>query len=691
MEFTSWYIGDLYETVVALANMSSSMAGSVINLLFLFVVFLLLFRAFISFMHRKFGSAGISLLYVFLLGFLFLGSGSYYINYVNITGFTKDDSARLDQTAPSDSYQYAKVSGETQNGTVKIPANRDIQDANTIRYRLDNIPHVYVIPAFMDEVAVSLATAAGIGRTGDYYTLAVARNPNVVFTMAANQMLYDYVKGKDGYALCEFAQKFSRCFRKHDSLRMLGACQELGQHSDYKLSPITEEICDDMVRQYGNHMQGFLDLTIKKYANTNDTYKAIYQSYSQMAQQLKNSDYKGLPPPVKEQLEKSIDNSLEIAESIVRKADDNGEIARALSDSWFLSHFAQYLGMAFKEFLASLGKSWLIQTLLVQNEIVVFLSFFLLPLVVLVTFLTNNFKYLTEYAFGYLLLKLQLPLWVIGHYLVTGHVFNNLLASPSINGFLLGLIQSGEINNSDILVNTITAGVTSLGIGSLFLFGKSAAGGIQQGVAAGGEIVKGAMEIGAMALQAGMAIATAGTSLAGQAGIAASGAAKLAGSAGSAAGSAVGSGVGKAIQSMASAKTFSQFVGGATQLATEGIKALGQKVIQRNFTKHPTTKLADGQGNFITFNNKTGSIQSIDASDKESFNKFTDALKRSGYKVKTGENRATNEHFLIAEDVHGRQSRFVGKNGKFVFDRNGSDKEIHIDTITGGREMKEVK
>jgi len=33
----------------------------------------------------------------------------------------------------------------------------------------------------------------------------------------------------------------------------------------------------------------------------------------------------------------------------------------------------------------------------------------------------------------------------------------------------------------------------------------------------------------------------------------------------------------------------------------------------------------------------------------------------------------------------------VGKNGKFVFDRNGSDKEIHIDTITGGREMKEVK
>jgi hypothetical protein len=688
MEFTSWFIGDLFNTFNALASMSSSMAGSVINLLFLFVVFLLLFRAFSAFMHRKFGSAGLNILYVFIIGFLFLGTGSYYLNYVNITGFTEDDSKRLDSTAPSTSMQV-KVSGESNPPNVSLITGRI--DANTLKFRLDNIPNVYAIPAFMDEVAVSLATAAGLGRSGNYYTLAVMRDPNVVFTMVANQMLVDSVKGQKADALCKFYQKFSNCFEEYDAFKMTRACQSIYSQNASDLVTITEAECDNMIKQFGTYMQGFLDQTIKQYADSNDTYKAIYNSYSQMAQQLQKSDFKALPPPVKSKIEASLKNILTTTEYTISKADDEGEIARKLADNWFGSNIIQYLGMVFKEILSSLGKSWLIQTLLVQNELVIYLSFYLLPLVVLVTFLTNNFKYLAEYAFGYLLLKLQLPLWVIGHYLATGHVFNNLLASPTINGYLLELVQSGEINNSDILVNTITAGITSLGVGSLFLFGKSAAGGIQQGVAAGGEILKGVMEIGKMAIQTGLALASGGMALAGQMDVATAGVGKLAGGAANAVGGGVGGGVGKALQTMTTARTPSQFVGGAVQLATEGFKALGGEVIKRKFTKHPTTKVADDKGNHITFDNKTGAIQEIDASDEKSLSKLTDTLKESGYMVQMKKNRKTGERSLIVRDVHGKFSIFTEKDGKFVYDKDKKgNNELHINSIAGGREIRPV-
>jgi hypothetical protein len=689
MEFTSWFIGDLFNTINAIASMSSSMAGSVINILFLFVVFLLLFRAFSAFMHRKFETAGLNILYVFILGFLFLGTGTYYINYVNITGFTEDDSKRLDSTAPSTSMKV-KVNGESNPPNVSLLSGKI--DANKLKFKLDNIPNVYAIPAFMDEVAVSLAKAAGLDRSGDYYTLAVMRDPNVVFTMTANQMLVDSVKGQKADALCKFYQKFANCFEEYNAFKMTRACRRIGKLNASDVEPITEAECKNMIRQYGVYMQGFLDQTIGQYADKNDTYRAIYKSYSQMAQQLQNSDYTALPPPVKSKIEESLKNILTATEYTISKADDEGEIARKLTDPWFGSHLIQYLGMVFKEIMSSLGKSWLVQTLLVQNELVIFLSFYLLPLVVLITFLTNNFKYLAEYAFGYLLLKLQLPLWVIGHYLATGHVFNNLLASPTINGYLLELVQSGEINNSDILVNTVTAGITSLGIGSLFLFGKSAAGGIQQGVAAGGEILRGAMEIGKMAIQTGLALASGGAALAGQLGVAAAGAGKLAGGAASAAGSAVGGvggGVGKALQTLTTAGTPSQFVGGMAQLASEGVKALGNEVIKRKFTKHPTTKVADGKGNHITVNNQTGAIQEIDPSDDKSLRMFMDTLKESGHKVWIDKNEETGKQSIVVEDVHGKTSIFKEQDGKFVFDKDKeSNNELHINNITGGREIR---
>jgi hypothetical protein len=648
--------------------MSSSMAGSVVNILFLFVVFLLLFRAFASFMHGKFGLASLNIFYVFILGFLFLGAGSYYINYVNITGFVEDDSKRLNSTAPSDSMHY-EVNGESNNPPKASIITGKI-DANTVKYRLDNIPHVYVIPAFMDEIAVSLATAAGLGRSGDYYTLAVMRDPNVVFTMTANQMLIDSVKGKSPVALCKFYQEFSNCFEEYNKFKMIRACQSLGNQNYSDVVTITKEECDNMIKQYGTYMQGFLDQTVRKYADKNDTYKAIYESYSQMAQQLQKSDFKAIPPPVKSKIEESLKNVLTTTEYVISKTDDEGEIARKLTDSWFGSNFIQYLGMVFKDIISSIGKSWLVQTLLVQNEIVIYLSFYLLPLVVLITFLTNNFKYLTEYAFGYLLLKLQLPLWVIGHYLATGHVFNNLLASPTINGFLIELVQSGEINNSDILVNTITAGITSLGVGALFLFGKSAAGGIQQGVAAGGEILRGAMEV------IKTTAAVAGVAVGGAVGLAGAGALSRLGAVGE---STMGA-VGNALSNIAGANTVSGLITATSRGAGEILGAVRTSKLASMPIKMLDT-ITSKSGQFFT-DEATGRLEKMRLSNPGAINDVMNRLKENGYKTKL---KGNGDIFILTVRNEDGEIDYISKDGgrSFETDNQKGDKDYKQISISG--------
>lgn len=673
MEFTSWFIGDLFNTINALANMSSSMAGSVINLLFLFVVFLLLFRAFTAFMHRKFGLAGLNILYVFIIGFLFLGAGTYYVNYVDVTGFVEDDSSRLNGTSQPDSTRV-QVNGESKNGTVNLPATKDPDKA---RYRLDHIPHMYVIPAFMDEIAVSLATAAGLDRTGNYYTLAVMRDPSVVFTMAANQMIADNIKGTDVKGLCIFYTEAFICFlndRDPQSDEMINACREYTgwNESNFAVIKSSLNVCSGLLKQYGQYMETFLNQTIKQQADKGDsTYKAIYDAYIHTANQLELSGKPdALPPPVRSQIQSSISGILSSIQAVLSKEGGTGGISRALVSGNPIVHLIQYLGMSFKEFLASIGESWLVQTLLIQNELVIFLSFYLLPLIILVTFLTNNFKYLTEYAFGYLLLKMQLPLWVVGHYLATGHVFNNLLASPTMNGFLIELVQNGDVNNSALLTNTITAGITSLGIGSLFLFGKSAAGGIQQGVAAGREILSGAMEvIKTTAAIAGAAVGGV-AGLAGVAGGALGGLGGAAGAAGSAAGSAA-SGASSVLGAASNALMNIAGSGGSlSQTIVSASRGIGGIVnaIQESRLAQMSAKTLDvitnKTGQYFV-DSTTGRLEGMRFNSPTAVNDFIGTLEKEGYETRL---RKNGDIFTLTVKNDEGMVRYISKDGGRSFE-----------------------
>jgi hypothetical protein len=549
------------------------------------------------------------------------------------------------------------------------------ESANTMKFRIDNIPHVYVIPAFMDEVAVSLANAAGIGRTGDYYTMAVLNNPSVVFTMAANQLLQDRTAGKDIQSLCNFYRIFQSCFGKKEQgfHFMMNTCQEVLKVGPVSLStPVEAYNCDNLVRDYGKDLQYILDATIGKYKDKNTVYGMAYSAYSSMAKQLQQGNASSLPPNVEQQIEKSIHDALQPVELGFSQLGDEGDTAAKLADpNFFVKYLIQKPGMFWQDVMSSIGKTPLVRTLIVQNEITIFLSFFLLPLIVLVTFLTNNFRYLTEYAFGYLLLKLQIPLWVVGNYLATGHVFTNLLASPTINGYLIALANGG-VNDSNILVNTVTAGVMSLGIGSLFLFGKSAAGGINQGIAAGGEILKGAMEV------AKITAAAAGTVFGGVAGLA--GAAGAAGAAGGAAGSAAGGtssvlgAVGNALQGIANTGTFAQMI----TSASKGIGGIYRAVQSSRLAKMPRKTfdvITNRLGQFMS--NKSGEIEEMRFKSPDAFNEFENTLRESGYETKVEKEEGGDYVFTISNKKG--QVRYRSSDGReFKLDPEKGDRNKQI-------------
>jgi hypothetical protein len=324
--------------------------------------------------------------------------------------------------------------------------------------------------------------------------------------------------------------------------------------------------------------------------------------------------------------------------------------------------------------MSSFGKTPLVRTLIVQNEITIFLSFFLLPLIVLVTFLTNNFKYITEYAFGYLLLKLQLPLWVVGNYLATGHVFTNLLASPTINGYLIALANGG-IDNSDLLVNTVTAGIMSLGVGSLFLFGKSAAGGINQGIAAGGEMLKGALEVA----KTTAAVASAALGVAGLAG-AGAGAAGAAGSAGRAAGgaSSITGAVGNALSGIAGSNNLASLVTNATKGAKEIFGAVRASKVDST-----PKKVLDVNTNELghIMSNKSGEVEEMHLSNPNAINGVRNILEKNGYNTKW--EKEGDMFRLTVEDKEGKGTvSYISEDGRhFKLDPGKADtygKQISI-------------
>jgi hypothetical protein len=691
MEFTSWYMGDLYNTVAALSNMSSSMAGSIINLLFLFVVFLLLFRAYMSFASKHYKSTALNILYVFILGFLFFGKGKYYINYVNITGFTEDDSARLDNPANPTTLQV-KVGNEQPGQRVQLPSNNvqkvppnERQDPferqDTAKFLLFNIPNVYIIPAFMDEVAVSLASAAGLSRTGDYYTLAVAQDPKVIFTMTANQMLHDALAGQKSEALCKFYRTFATCFNSNDFQEIETTCKGISHDNrTYKRNvTITDEDCKQMVATFGTQMQRFLDLALGN-PPRNDTYRAIYNAYSPMARKLQQGDFKGLPPDVKNQIQASLYSALNNFEMVAKQKYDENAIARALTDPSFAPDMLEWLGAKVKSGMAELGKSWLVTTMLIQNEIVIYLSFFLLPLVVLVTFLTNNFRYLAEYAFGYLLLKLQLPLWVIGHYLVTGHVFNNLLADPSINGFLTSLSNRG-MSDSALLVNTITAGITSLGIGSLFLFGKSAAGGVQQGVAAGSSILAQAIEAIGAVVAIGTGVAAGGAALAGGAAAGASGAATTVAGGASAAGSAAGGVIG-----------FGNIGGIVANLFRNAIPLLNKAGyrVGKLLSKTPVRQIFHKGGEF-SVDAKTNAVKAMKFGDQKAMETFLNEQRSLGRRAERNVNEETGEESIVIRNTNNQMAIYrKAEDGTWHLSNEGKENSFALkeDEIIGKHQVR---
>ncbi|MBX0311058.1 MAG: hypothetical protein JHC31_04540 [Sulfurihydrogenibium sp.] len=648
MEFTSWYMGDLYNTVTALSNMSSSMISSVVNILFLFVVFLLLFRAYMSFANKHYKSVAVNILYVFILGFLFLGKGKYYLNYVNITGFTEDDSARLDNPANMTTPQY-KVAGEQPGQPVQLPSNNiqkvsstpadqkqdPFERQDTVKFLLTGIPNVYAIPAFMDEIAVSLATAAGLSRDGDYYTLAVMQDPKILFNMTANQMLHDALAGQKSVALCKFYRTYATCFNSNDFEEIETACKGINKDNrTYSRDvTITDDDCKQMVTTFGSQMQKFLDSTLGN-PPKNSTYQKIYNVYSSMAKGLQQGKFQDLPPDVKRQIQASLYSALNDFEMVARQKYDENAIARALTDPIIATDMLEWFGAKVKSGMAELGKSWLVTTMLIQNELVIYLSFFLLPLVVLITFLTNNFKYLAEYSFGYLLLKLQLPLWVIGHYLATGHVFSNLVADPSVNGFLISLSNRG-ISDSILLVNTITAGITSLGIGSLFLFGKSAAGGVQQGVAAGSSILAQAIEgIGAI-IAVGSGVAAGGAALAGGLSAGVSGTAVTA--AGSAAGSAAGGVIG-----------FGNVGGIVANLSRSAIPLLNRAGynVGKLLSKTPMRQIFHKGGEF-SVNASTNVVEKMRFGDQGALNAFLNQQRDLGRRATREVDEQTGDESII--------------------------------------------
>jgi hypothetical protein len=68
---------------------------------------------------------------------------------------------------------------------------------------------------------------------------------------------------------------------------------------------------------------------------------------------------------------------------------------------------------------------------------------------------------------------------------------------------------------------------------------------------------------------------------------------------------------------------------------------------------------------------------------------FMDTLKESGHKVWIDKNEETGKQSLVVQDVHGKISIFKEQDGKFVFDKDKeSNNELHINNITGGREIR---